>query len=769
MLITYSYFENNDKNLLVSGLVTFFIWVLNLYISCSVLIVSGIVDSSEHVTINSLMKVSSDGDMSKSVDTIARRLSDRAGMVTGEIAVNEAGTCDASLVQNEVDKSAVEQRDAEIHEKISQLTKQIKESEMEYKELLNEANVKEKAARESEFEEPRDPRFETKPMNEEPSANPIESAMNPVEVEQIDSNGMIEEQTCFSPSNEPIQTETLREIEERLNQTNEILNQIHPTIPIEPSSHTFEPNPQSTSSIQSWMNRNGVSPIVPEGDLSEHSRAIERKINRFISKVTHSSHSNTPLVFQPTSSIVQAMPLLPAESPQLMIAPPIEPSELIETTEPMNVKNPIHRVESTEPLNAKKGERQREKPVPVQYHPPRHRALDKSDDVIPKRRNIQKGPAATSIASNPPAKPSNEIRKRPVRYVRRLGQRRIVAGAICQSCFLDGLDENGEVITSVQVRNVGLGMMRLKRREPVNQGEELEEPRHRGVGLFGGEDENENENENEYESGMEQFYNHELDVSEMERELDRQIRQLRNPTPSLVCSTNNTIYDLYDSSRAIHTNLHSALHLGQQPRRSRHARNSQFLRNHAPMRQRTADFHRHAACRSKQRRPSRIRCAHHQNLALLKHRGVEVGRHHGDSFHDASRCWDPTNYTRRQALQLSHRFLGERNHRALRTFDHARKRHAFCLEKKLLGFADFGSEVGSGESALLEPKQIIELQVHHVADLVDPPARLQLSADLENGAMDGEEDAKQRVPKMLAIVHKETRHRQERRDFFALR
>ena len=295
----------------MSGLVTFFIWVLNLYISGSVLITSGIVDSSEHVTINSLMKVSSDGDMSKSVDTIARRLSDRAGMVTGEIAVNEAGTCDASLVQNEADKSAVEQRDAEIHEKISQLTKQIKENEMEYKELLNEANAKEKAARESEFEEPRDPRFETKPMNEEPSADPIESAMNPVEVEQIDSNGMIEEQTCVDPSNEPIQTETLREIEERLNQTNEILDQIHPSIPIEPSSHPFEPsshpfepNPQSTSSIQSWMNRNGVSPIVPEGDLSEHSRAIERKINRFINKVTHSSRSNTPLVFQPTSSIV---------------------------------------------------------------------------------------------------------------------------------------------------------------------------------------------------------------------------------------------------------------------------------------------------------------------------------------------------------------------------------------------------------------------------------------------------------------------------------
>ena len=151
LLITYSYFENNDKNLLVSGLVTFFIWVLNLYISCSVLIVSGIVDSSEHVTINSLLKVSSDGDMSKSVDTIARRLSDRAGMVTGEIAVNEAGTCDASLVQNEADKSAVEQRDAEIHEKISQLTRQIKESEMEYKELLNEANAKKKAAPERRF------------------------------------------------------------------------------------------------------------------------------------------------------------------------------------------------------------------------------------------------------------------------------------------------------------------------------------------------------------------------------------------------------------------------------------------------------------------------------------------------------------------------------------------------------------------------------------------------------------------------------------------
>ena len=546
----------------MSGLVTFFIWVLNLYLTDSVLIVSGIVDSSQHVTINSLMKVSSDGDMSKSVDTIARRLSNRAGIITGEIAENEAGTCDVPLAQNETDKNAAEQRDAEIHEKISQLTKQIKESEMEYKELFNEQNANEKAEKESEFEEQRDQRIETKPLSEELSANPVEPALNPVKAEQIDSLGMIEEQTRADSSKEQIQTETLREIEERLNQTNEILHQIHPSVPIESSSHSFEPsshpsqssshpfepsslpsepNPQSTSSIQSWMNRNGVSPIVPEGDLSEHSRAIERKINRFINKVTHSSRSNTPLVFQPTSSIVQAMPLLPAESPQLMIAPPIEPSELIETTAPMNVKNPISRVESSEPINAKKAERQREKPpaAPAQYHLPRHRALDKSDEVIPKRRNIQKVPANATVASNPPAKASNEIRKRPVRYVRRLGQRRIVAGAVCQSCYLDGLDENGEVITSVQVRNVGLGMMRLKRREPVNQGEELEEPRHRGVGLFSGED----EIENEYESGMEQFYNHELDVSEMERELDRQIRQLRNPTPSLVCSTNNTVYN----------------------------------------------------------------------------------------------------------------------------------------------------------------------------------------------------------------------------------
>ena len=567
----------------MSGLVTFFIWVLNLYLTDSVLIVSGIVDSSQHVTINSLMKVSSDGDMSKSVDTIARRLSNRAGIITGEIAENEAGTCDVPLAQNETDKNAAEQRDAEIHEKISQLTKQIKESEMEYRELFNEQNANEKAEKESEFEEQRDQRIETKPLSEELSANPVEPALNPVKAEQIDSLGMIEEQTRADSSKEQIQTETLREIEERLNQTNEILHQIHPSVPIESSSHSFEPsshsfepsshpfepsshsfepsshpsqssshpfepsslpsepNPQSTSSIQSWMNRNGVSPIVPEGDLSEHSRAIERKINRFINKVTHSSRSNTPLVFQPTSSIVQAMPLLPAESPQLMIAPPIEPSELIETTAPMNVKNPISRVESSEPINAKKAERQREKPpaAPAQYHLPRHRALDKSDEVIPKRRNIQKVPANATVASNPPAKASNEIRKRPVRYVRRLGQRRIVAGAVCQSCYLDGLDENGEVITSVQVRNVGLGMMRLKRREPVNQGEELEEPRHRGVGLFSGED----EIENEYESGMEQFYNHELDVSEMERELDRQIRQLRNPTPSLVCSTNNTVYN----------------------------------------------------------------------------------------------------------------------------------------------------------------------------------------------------------------------------------
>ena len=117
--------------MLVSGLVTFFIWVLNLYCYGCALMSSGIVDSSQHVTINSLITVSNNGDMSQSVDTLARRLSDRAGIIAGEISESEAVASAAPALQNEIDINTVEESDSEIHEKITQLTRQIKESEME--------------------------------------------------------------------------------------------------------------------------------------------------------------------------------------------------------------------------------------------------------------------------------------------------------------------------------------------------------------------------------------------------------------------------------------------------------------------------------------------------------------------------------------------------------------------------------------------------------------------------------------------------------------
>lgn len=502
--------------------------------------------------------MSGDGDMSKSVDTIARRLSDRAGIVTDENMENEELARITPVLEEEVTKNSAKQRDTEIQEKISLLTKQIKENEMEYREILSNSNTKEMPENPSESTERSDREVETEQpgqkdpvyMMEEQHPNSFESKMDSGEDSQaplIQMDESNEEGTRCDPSTEQNQTETLQKIENQLNKANVILLQIHSSTTESASlsshfsshpSNPFDPNPSSTSAIQSWMNRNGVSPIVPEGDLSEHTRAIERKINRFISKVTHSSHSNTPLVFQPTSSPVQAQPLLPTESPQFLIASPVQSTESTEISGPLHAPNPMNRAKFVESRHSLKMDAQHEKSTSVQFHLERHRTLDKSEDGIPKRRNIQKvSRAMTNISSSSSylhEKPAIETRKRPVRYVRRLGQRRIVAGATCQSCYLDGLDENGEVITSVQVRNVGLGMMRLKRREPANQGEELEEPRHRGVGLFGGEDDNENENEDE--AGMEMFYDQELDVSELERELDRQIRQLRNPTQLHVCS-----------------------------------------------------------------------------------------------------------------------------------------------------------------------------------------------------------------------------------------
>ena len=448
LLITSSYFENRNKNLLVSGLVTFFIWVLNLCLCSLVFMSRGIPDTSKHVTISSVLKSSESSSVDTSISMLARRLSNRAN---GVVEDEKLYTVDNTSRPSEEDCNNKENEEVATQ---AQSALQQKEQITHTEELHSECN----------HEQINLPDELGYKQVEQPSVLNVRSSNS---TQSVPYN----QNQFFLPDD---------------------------GVPLSMQSNSLSNDPQPLPSIQSWMNRNGVSPIIPEGDITEHTRTVEKKINRFISHVTGTSASTAPLVFCPESPLIEARPLLPSEPPQLIVSS-VQPS----TYSPPNNNQMVQR----------------------------HRVLDQSNDVVTKRRNVEiKGTKATSYGLDNSSKAGN---RKPVRYVRRLGRRRIVAGAICQSCFLDGLDENGEVVTSVQVRNVGWGTFKLKRRDPVNQGEEFEEPLRKTGGLFGEDTLEEREDDD-----IAQYYARDVDVTAMEQELDREIEQLRGQTLSYVCKTN---------------------------------------------------------------------------------------------------------------------------------------------------------------------------------------------------------------------------------------
>ena len=450
LLITSSYFENRNKNLLVSGLVTFFIWVLNLFLYSLLFTNRGIPDTSKHVTISSVLKSSESSSVDTSISMLARRLSNRANGVMEDESLYSVDTLSKSDRENGNEKE-IEKAATQIQSTLQQ-KEQTKQAEELHSEFSHEQIRLPGGLDHKQVEQPKDPNVH--------SSDGIPSIL---------------------------------------------YNQNLPSLPDDVSHFSIQSSsssndPQPLPSIQSWMNRNGVSPIIPEGDITEHTRNVEKKINRFISHVTGTATSTAPLVFCPESPLIEARPLLPSEHPQLIMSS-IQPS----TYSPPDNHQMVQR----------------------------HRVLDQSNDIVTKRRNVEiKGTKATSYGLDNSSKAGS---RKPVRYVRRLGRRRIVAGAICQSCFLDGLDENGEVVTSVQVRNVGWGTFKLKRREPVNQGEEFEEPVRKTGGLFGEDSVEEREDDD-----IAQYYARDVDVTAMEQELDREIEQLRGQALLYVCKTNMT-------------------------------------------------------------------------------------------------------------------------------------------------------------------------------------------------------------------------------------
>lgn len=166
----------------------------------------------------------------------------------------------------------------------------------------------------------------------------------------------------------------------------------------------------------------------------------------------------------------------------------------------------------------------------------RNRRYEAANNSGRKRRNVDFG--GVNVKDVKPRVFDNvQPVNRDIEYVERLGKPRVVAGAVVQPRFLEGIS-NGVVVSRIQVRSVDTHPFpRLSTTR--HAAEVTEEPMH-PQGLFARESDEMREEENVLEMLYDE--NGEIGVDVLESRLDEDIR---NSFSLTVCNKHNTIFRQY--------------------------------------------------------------------------------------------------------------------------------------------------------------------------------------------------------------------------------
>lgn len=313
LLISYSYFEKKNKALLLSGLFTFIVWILNLFLSSSLLTRSGIPEPSRRVSVDNLFNEAKERGLENCIEMLcaavlplslpANQLSESISATNSEAvpASNDGGP---AVINNDSEPAVVsDAATASVEPMAAEPVADVSVEPAAEEPLPTAAkSVEPDACRETAEPATIEP-TPSESMHVEPAATA------PVDIESVTSEPAHINPTPSEPAHiQPVASEpassawSIAAVHSAPTAVGTALSPrlTHSPTPDPPiSARSSHPPPRlSLTQVrrQQWMSQHGVQQITPDVDPAFRSRDIESAATAFLVQKVPSANRTAPLL-----------------------------------------------------------------------------------------------------------------------------------------------------------------------------------------------------------------------------------------------------------------------------------------------------------------------------------------------------------------------------------------------------------------------------------------------------------------------------------------
>ena len=325
LLISYSYFEKKNKTVLLSGLFTFIVWILNLFLSSSLLTRSGIPEPSRRVSVDNLFNEAKERGVENCIEMLcavvlplslpANQLSESISATNSEAvpASNDGGP---AVINNDSEPAVVsDAATASVEPMAAEPVADVSVEPAAEEPLPTPAEPVE-PAKSVEPVEPVEPdacRETAEPATIEPTpSEPMHvepAATAPVDIEPVTSEPAHINPTPSEPAPiQPVASEPASSawpIAAVHSAPTAVVTALSPRLTHSPtpdppiSARSSHPPPRlSLTQVrrQQWMSQHGVQQITPDVDPAFRSRDIESAATAFLVQKVPSANKTAPLL-----------------------------------------------------------------------------------------------------------------------------------------------------------------------------------------------------------------------------------------------------------------------------------------------------------------------------------------------------------------------------------------------------------------------------------------------------------------------------------------
>ena len=313
LLISYSYFEKKNKTLLLSGLFTFIVWILNLFLSSSLLTRSGIPEPSRRVSVDNLFNEAKERGVENCIEMLcavvlplslpANQLSESISATNSEAvpASNDGGP---AVINNDSEPAVVsDAATASVEPMAAEPVADVSVEPAAEEPLPTAAkSVEPDACRETAEPATIEP-TPSEPMHVEPAATA------PMDIEPVTSEPAHINPTPSEPAHiQPVASEpassvwSIAAVHSAPTAVGTALSPrlTHSPTPDPPISvRSSHPPPRlSLTQVrrQQWMSQHGVQQITPDVNPAFRSRDIESAATAFLVQKVPSANRTAPLL-----------------------------------------------------------------------------------------------------------------------------------------------------------------------------------------------------------------------------------------------------------------------------------------------------------------------------------------------------------------------------------------------------------------------------------------------------------------------------------------